>query len=96
MNDPPLGARRKRATRPAQPPKPRDELEAEHGEGNVFDTRELARAFVVLGYETPLVVVRRKHDDALGTLRVQDASRLYFDFTAASGGTGDRTIMGDQ
>lgn len=82
MNDPPRGARRRPIARPAPPPKLRDELEAEFGEGNVFDTRDLARAFVVLGYETPLVVVRRKQDHALGTLRVQDGPRLYFDFTA--------------
>lgn len=96
MHDTSRGARRKPITRSASPPKPRDELEVEHGEGNVFDTRELARAFVVLGYETPLVVVRRKQDNALGTLRVQDAPRLYFDFTAASEVTNGRSITGEQ
>lgn len=96
MNDTPRGVRRRRTARSNLPPKPREELEAEHGEGNVFDTQELARSFIVLGYEAPLVIVRRKHDDAVGSLRVQDAPRLYFGFTVASGGTGDRTITGEQ
>lgn len=96
MNDLPRGARRRRTNGPAPPSKPRTELEAEYGEGNVFDTRELARVFVVVGYETPLVIVRRKHDNALGTLRFQDAPRLYFDFKATAPGTDGSSTTEDR
>lgn len=59
-------------------PKSREELEAEYGVGNVLDTKELAREYVVNGYDAPLLVVTRKSDGCTGTLVCQNAPRYYF------------------
>src|SRR5664279_4856355 len=55
-------------------------LEARHGQ--VWDTKNLARDFEVLGFAAPYVVVRRKSDSALGSLEFQHEPRLYFNFEA--------------
>jgi hypothetical protein len=61
-------------------PKTREELEAEHGQGNVFDTKELAQQFIVLGFAAPVVVVRRKSDGQRGSLFYQHQPRFYYGF----------------
>ena len=61
-------------------PKDRTALEAAHGP--VWDTRELARDFVIVGFLAPLVVVRRRADGVLGSLEFQHAPRYYFGFAA--------------
>ncbi len=53
-------------------------LEARHGQ--VWDTAELARDFVVEGFAAPLVVVRRKADGVVGSLMFQHQPRYYFDW----------------
>jgi hypothetical protein len=53
-------------------------LEAEHGQ--VWDTQELGRDFVVQGFMAPYVVVQRKSDGQRGSLMFQHAPRLYFAF----------------
>lgn len=62
-------------------PKSREELEAEYGVGNVLDTKELAREYVVTGHSAPLLVVTRKSDGRTGTLRYQNDPRYYFGWT---------------
>ena len=48
--------------------------------GQVWDTSQLANDFEVLGFAAPLVVVRRKADDKLGSLMFQHHPRYYFSF----------------
>ena len=48
--------------------------------GQVWDTSELANDFEVLEFAAPLVVVRRKADDKLGSLMFQHLPRYYFAF----------------
>lgn len=59
-------------------PKSREELEAEYGVGNVLDTKELARVYIVIGYDAPMLVVTRKRDGCTGTLLHQNSPRYYF------------------
>ncbi len=51
----------------------RDELEAHYGQ--VWDTRELARDFILLGIQTSRLFVRRKNDGMTGWLACQHAAR---------------------
>ena len=88
----PRGKALQRTTRRWQgsdPPQDRAALEATFG--TVWDTRQLAREFVLLGYAGTLRV-RRKADGLTGTLAVQSGPpRLYFDFRAdPPGGTPDQ------
>ena len=48
--------------------------------GQVWNTSELANDFEVLDFAAPLVVVRRKADDKLGSLLFQHFPRYYFSF----------------
>ena len=57
---------------------PREAMEAEHGQ--VWDTQELQRDFVVTGFLAPFVLVRRKSDDHKGTLMFQHHPRFYYGF----------------
>jgi hypothetical protein len=72
--------RRKLAASINANPKTRDELEAEHGPGNVWSTKELARDFIVIGFAAPVVAVRRKIDGQRGSLFFQHEPRLYYAF----------------
>jgi len=56
----------------------RQRLEARYGQ--VWDTTELMRDFVVSGFAAPFVVVTRKSDNATGTLEFQHHPRFYFSF----------------
>ncbi len=56
----------------------RGDLEKLHGQ--VWTTKELTGDFAVLGFRAPLVVVRRKHDNRLGSLFFQHHPRYYFAF----------------
>ena len=53
-------------------------LEARYG--RVWDTRELAHDFIVVGFMAPYLVVRRKTDGALGSLEFQPRPRFYHSF----------------
>ncbi len=78
--------RRRRHISPLQhygEPKTREQLEAEHGQ--VRDTLELARDYIVTGFAAPLVVVRRKSDGVVGTLEFQHLPRFYFAFRPQEG-----------
>jgi len=80
MKDHAETARRKLAANINANPKTRDELEAEHGQGNVFDTKELAQTFIVVGFAAPVVVVQRKSDGQRGSLFFQHQPRFYYAF----------------
>ena len=56
----------------------RQRLEEKHGE--VWDTQELQKHFVVEGFQAPYVVVTRKSDNKKGSLEFQHSPRLYFNF----------------
>jgi hypothetical protein len=74
----PLG--KKRQPVPADPSKSRVELTALYGE--VWSTEELGRSFVVTAIIGSSVVVRRKSDDAVGTMEVQTGPpQFYYRFT---------------
>jgi hypothetical protein len=57
-------------------PGSREFLEAKHGQ--VWSTDELSRDYEVLGFMSPLVVVRRKSDGQKGSLCFQHHPRFYF------------------
>lgn len=69
---------RKRQPQTQPEPKTRHQLEAEHGQ--VWDTAQLAKDFVITAIIGNTVVVRRKADACVGTLRVQERPRLYYGF----------------
>jgi hypothetical protein len=54
----------------------------EYQYGQVWDSKELARDFVVLGYMAPFVVVDRKTDGKRGSLAFQHYPRFYFNWRA--------------
>lgn len=56
----------------------RTELERRHG--RVWDTRELAAAFIIIGFAAPFIVLRRKSDGAVGSLEFQHFPRFYFNW----------------
>jgi hypothetical protein len=59
-------------------PGSREYVEAKHGQ--VWDTAELGRGFIVIGFAAPLVVVKRKSDGVKGSLMFQGSPRFYFGF----------------
>ena len=81
MNDPTEAARRAEVQEINSNPKERGQLEAKHGQ--VWDTDELRRDFEVQGFAAPYVVVERKHDHVVGSLRFQHHPRFYFSFEPA-------------
>lgn len=56
----------------------RQALEAQHGQ--VWNIEELNRDFVVIGYDAPYVIVRRRIDNVLGSLLLHENPRLYYLF----------------
>ena len=60
-------------------PGSREALEQEHGQ--VWDTNQLSQDFEVKGFMAPFVVVKRKSDGAVGSLKFQHSPRFYFSFT---------------
>lgn len=80
MDDPTEPIRRARLAEINAVPGSREAVEAEHGQ--VWDTAELTRDFVVVGFMAPLVVVRRKVDGVKGSLEFRQHPRLYFNFVA--------------
>lgn len=61
-------------------PTDRQRLETEHGQ--VWDTDELQQDFNVTGFAAPFVVVTRKSDNVVGSLRFQARPRFYHSFKA--------------
>jgi hypothetical protein len=52
--------------------------------GQRWTTEELSRDFTVISFGAPFVVVRRKSDDAVGTLEFTHSPRVYFGWQEAS------------
>lgn len=61
-------------------PGSREALEAKHGQ--VWGTQEMQEDFQVTGFLAPFVVVRRKSDGVVGSLKFQHNPRFYFGFQA--------------
>jgi hypothetical protein len=80
--------RRRKTTKVLPPPRGREQLEAKFG--RAWDTSQLAAEFVVTSINGAEVVVRRKADNQVGTLRYQNEPRLYFGFVAAPPTGGDQ------
>lgn len=59
----------------------RERLEAEHGQ--VWDSYELARDFIIEAFSCPLVAVTRRSDGVRGTVVYQHEPRFYFKFEPA-------------
>ena len=78
MTDPTEDIRKQMLAEINAAPGSREYLEAKHGQ--VWDTSELARDFIVIGFSAPLVVVKRKCDGRKGTLMFQANPRFYFGF----------------
>ncbi len=71
-------ARRERALELNSRAGSRPQLEARYGQ--VWAPEELARAFEVIGFAAPYVVVRCKRDGQMGSLEFQHHPRFYFNF----------------
>ena len=78
MHDPTEEPRRQMLREINHEPGSREALEAKHGD--VWDTDELRRDFVVLGFMAPLIVVTRLSDNRKGSLMFQHRPRFYFGF----------------
>lgn len=83
MSDATESYRRQRVAEINAEPGSREALEAVHGQ--VWDTAELARDFIVTGFLAPFVVVRRKTDGVKGSLEFQHSPRFYFGFSPDNG-----------
>ena len=71
-------ARRNRLEQINTEPGSRGSLEAIHGQ--VWDTAELQRDFIVEGFLAPFVHVRRRDSKEEGSLEFQNQPRFYFNF----------------
>jgi hypothetical protein len=80
MADPTEDLRRERLAEINAAPGGREALEARYGQ--VWDTKQLANDFEVIGFMAPFVVVRRKDDGVKGSLEFQHNPRHYFNFVA--------------
>lgn len=78
MNDSTEAIRRQHLAEINANPGSREALEANHGQ--VYDTKELAEQFEVVGFQAPYVVVRRRSDGVLGSMAFQHQPRYYFGF----------------
>jgi hypothetical protein len=61
-------------------PGSREYLEAKYGQ--VWDTSQLSDDFEVIGFMSPVVVVRRRSDGQKGSLYFQHHPRYYWGFAA--------------
>jgi len=57
-----------------------DRIELERRHGRVWNLRELAASFIIIGFMAPFVVVRRKVDGVIGSLEFQQDPRFYFNW----------------
>ena len=78
MKDETEQIRRQRLAEINADPKDRNELEAIYEQ--VWDTAELAKDFIVIGFLAPFIVVKRKTDGGVGSLEFQHQPRFYFNF----------------
>jgi hypothetical protein len=59
-------------------PNEREALTAKYGQ--VWNTEELSRDFIVTRFMAPFVVVKRKSDGVIGSLKFQHSPRYYYGF----------------
>lgn len=59
---------------------PRSRAEIENSDGQVWNTQELAKDFTIVAFAAPLVVVKTKSNQELGSLLFQHQPRLYWDY----------------
>jgi hypothetical protein len=78
MNDPTEDIRRTMTAEINAQPGSREHLEQQHGQ--VWDTQELQRDFIVLGFCAPFVIVAGKESGRRGSLLFQHSPRLYHSF----------------
>lgn len=78
MTDETEAIRRKMVAEINAEPGSRELLEQQHGP--VWDTQELQRDFVVLGFCAPFVIVAEKESGRRGSLLFQHHPRLYHSF----------------
>ena len=78
MSDPTENIRRKMTASINAVEGSREFLEQRHGQ--VWDTSELQRDFEVLGFMSPLCVVRRRSDGTRGSIYFQHQPRFYYGF----------------
>jgi hypothetical protein len=78
MEDPTENVRRQRVAELAAEADERFTLEARHG--RVWNTDQLRQDFEVRGFSAPFVIVRRKSDNAIGSLEFQHSPRYYFNW----------------
>jgi hypothetical protein len=78
MSDETEALRRQRLAEINTDPGSRESLEARYGQ--VWDTRQLAEDFEVVGFLAPYVVVRRRADGMKGSLEFQYHPRFFFSF----------------
>jgi len=79
MTDPTEAYRREQVNQINSNPGSREALEKDYGQ--VWDTEELSRDFVVKGFMAPFVAVERKSDGQVGSLEFQARPRFYYGFT---------------
>jgi hypothetical protein len=78
MNDVTEPIRRKRLAEINAVPLSRTKLEAKYE--RIWNTQQLTEEFVVTAFIAPLVVVRRKTDNAIGSLEFQNKPRFFYDW----------------
>jgi len=78
MSDPTEPLRRERLAEINAEPGSREVLEAKYGK--VWSTQEVTEEFTVTAFIAPLVVVRRKADNVVGSLEFQNNPRYFFNF----------------
>ena len=76
--DPTEGSRQERLEQINAEPGSRKALEAVYGQ--VWDTGELQRDYIVIGFLAPFVVVRRRDNREEGSLEFQHQPRFYFNY----------------
>jgi len=76
--DPTEGSRQKRLEQINAEPGSRTLLEDVYGQ--VWDTVELQRDYIVIGFLSPFVVVRRRDTGEEGSLEFQHQPRFYFNY----------------
>jgi hypothetical protein len=78
LTDPTEPIRRARVAELAAEAAQRTELEERYGD--VWDTEQMRLRFEVMGFAAPLVVVRDRKTDKLGSLEFQGSPRFYFNW----------------
>lgn len=61
----------------------KEELKAQWGKNNVWDTSELSRDFEVQGFMAPYCAVVKKATREKGSVMFQHSPRYYYNFKAA-------------